>query len=254
MESMRNFLRDHGMVCVLVLCGCAAVATGAWAVNTIRRETVPTPPAAQPDRQEQTLPRQPEPQLTWEDNEWNTGFNVAGRVEHVPENRSGKGSQPGSGSSSGASSAGKPGSDSGKADASADAAAALYGPPVSGSEVQPFSGDELVYNETLADWRTHNGVDYACAIGAAVQAPAAGTVTRVEDGGNWGGVLELTEASGRIWRLCGVAADCKTGDAVTCGQPVGRAAGIACEAAVGTHIHLEVEQDGVYQDPAQLFG
>ena len=43
-----------------------------------------------------------------------------------------------------------------------------------------YSGDELVYSSTLGDWRTHNGVDYACAQDAQVCAPAAGKVTAVD--------------------------------------------------------------------------
>ena len=28
-----------------------------------------------------------------------------------------------------------------------------------GRVLNAFSGDELVYNKTLGDWRTHNGID-----------------------------------------------------------------------------------------------
>ena len=33
--------------------------------------------------------------------------------------------------------------------------------------MQAFSGDELVFNDTMKDWRTHNGMDLAGAAGGA---------------------------------------------------------------------------------------
>lgn len=256
MEKMRDFLRDHGMVCAVVLCACAAVFTGAWAVRTIQHELGrQVPPATeQQKQQEEPAPLSPQTQPEWEENEWNTGFDVAGRAEGIPEERSSNGEHASSGASSGASSVGKPGEKPSESTGPADAGSALYGPPVSGSVVQAFSGDELVYNETLEDWRTHNGTDYACVIGNEVKAPASGKVALVKDSGNWGGMLELVDAENRTWRLYGVVAEVKEGDEVTCGQQVGKVGGIACEAAVGSHVHLEVEQDGKYLDPASIIG
>ena len=37
-----------------------------------------------------------------------------------------------------------------------------------------FSGNELVYSETLGDWRTHNGADYAAPAGQSVCPAKAG--------------------------------------------------------------------------------
>ena len=44
---------------------------------------------------------------------------------------------------------------------------------------QDFS-DKLVYNQTLKQWRTHNGVDFIAAKGAEVMAIFGGTVESVE--------------------------------------------------------------------------
>lgn len=255
MEKMRDFLREHGMVCAVILCACAAVLTGAWAVHTIQKEMGrPVPPETKQEPQDGVLPELPRPGAEWEEKEWNNGLDVAGPAEGVPENRSADGAQDSSALSSGQSSSGDASSEDADSAGSADAAATLYGPPVSGSTVQAFSGDELVYNETLADWRTHNGVDYACALGSEVKAPAAGTVAAVGEQGNWGSALELTDAEGRTWRLCGVVSTLQVGDTVTCGQVVGQVSGITCEATLGSHVHLEVEKDGVYQDPAAIIG
>ena len=251
MERLRSFLHDHGLACAVTLCAFAAVLTGAWAVNTIQKgqRARPAPP---PSQQQEKQPVQPRPDTAWEENKWNTGFDVAGKADKVPEKRDTQPQPPAQQPSSGASSAGKPSKTPEGPVPSPSAAACLYGPPVSGSVIQAFSGDELVYNETLADWRTHNGVDYACALGGAVQAPVSGRVEKVLSTGRWGGTLEIVDGEGRLWRLCGVASQLNAGETVTCGQPVGQASGISCEAALGSHVHLEVEKDGAYTDPAEL--
>ena len=118
-----------------------------------------------------------------------------------------------------------------------------------------YSGDELVYSSTLGDWRTHNGVDYACAQDAQVCAPAAGKVTAVDTDGRWGSVVCIEDSAGRIWRVCGTTDPAvHTGDEVSVGQTLGRAGSIPNECAEETHIHLEVMQGDTYLDPAKLLG
>ncbi len=127
--------------------------------------------------------------------------------------------------------------------------------PVSGRVLNAYSGDELVYSSTLGDWRTHNGVDYACAQDAQVCAPAAGKVTAVDTDGRWGSVVCIEDSAGRIWRVCGTTDPAvHTGDEVSVGQALGRAGSIPNECAEETHIHLEVMQGGTYLDPAKLLG
>ena len=116
-----------------------------------------------------------------------------------------------------------------------------------------YSGDELVYNKTLGDWRTHNGVDYACAQDAQVCAPAAGKVTAAETDGRWGSVVCIEDSAGRTWRVCGTAEPTvQVGDEVSAGQTLGRAGSIPNECGEETHIHLEVMQGAAYLDPAKL--
>ena len=112
-----------------------------------------------------------------------------------------------------------------------------------------------VYNKTLGDWRTHNGVDYACAQDAAVSAPVNGKVTAVETDGRWGGVVSIEDGEGRVWRVCGTAdVQVKAGDTVSTGQTLGRAGNIPNECTEETHVHLEVLEGDKYLDPAKLIG
>lgn len=125
--------------------------------------------------------------------------------------------------------------------------------PVSGRVLNGYSGDELVYNKTLGDWRTHNGIDYACAKDAAVQSPTAGTVVLAGSDGSWGPTVAIKDSAGRVWRLCGVASPAvKEGETVSAGQTLGKVGSVSCECAEESHIHLEVKQDDSYLDPAKL--
>lgn len=126
--------------------------------------------------------------------------------------------------------------------------------PVSGELTAAFSGDELVFNETMQDWRTHNGADLAADEGTAVAAPVSGAVRRVYEDGLWGGVVEIEAADGALVRVCGVGS-VKTADgqSVTAGDEIGAAGEIAAESAGAPHVHVEVLVNEEYVDPQQYF-
>ena len=60
-----------------------------------------------------------------------------------------------------------------------DTAPTFFVRPVSGEVLRDYSGDELVYDRTMGDWRTHNGVDFLAADGALVCAVADGVIEDV---------------------------------------------------------------------------
>ena len=124
--------------------------------------------------------------------------------------------------------------------------------PLDGTTVTVFSVTELMYDETMADWRTHNGIDYAAKAGEAVPAPVAGSVVLAGSDGSWGPTVAIKDDAGRIWRLCGVASPkVKEGDIVAAGQTLGKVGSVGCECAEEDHIHLEVKQGDAYLDPAK---
>lgn len=114
-----------------------------------------------------------------------------------------------------------------------------------------FSGAELVYNETLADWRTHNGADYAVQQGEDVTPVCGGTVTAVTKDALWGTVVEVTDQEERLWRYCGLTDPAVSpGDGVTTATTLGKVGTIPAEAHTADHVHLECLKGDVYQDPA----
>ena len=251
MEHIRNFLRGKGFVLALLACVAAAAAAGVWAVRTIRdqmaedlgekpsqsitgEETFPGADGGlAPDREEQV----------WQQD----AAGAAQSVADLPESSSSGAS---SGAPSGSGSVSEPSELQTESPAASASAGSGYTRPVSGRVLAVWSGDELVYNETLGDWRTHNGADYAAAQDAAVTPVQPGTVTSVSADALWGGVVEVTDAGGLVWRYCGLAdPQVETGDEVSAADTLGKVGDVPAEAHAEAHVHLECLQDGVYRDP-----
>ena len=127
--------------------------------------------------------------------------------------------------------------------------------PVEGEVTQSFTVDELVYNETMGDWRTHNGIDVVSKFGGAVFSPSAGEVKLAQtDDALWGGVVEVQSGDVTL-RFCGLdEVFVKEGDTLVQGDSIGVAGEVPAEAAAGAHLHVECMQGGQYIDPAKLFG
>ena len=124
-----------------------------------------------------------------------------------------------------------------------------------GKAVTPFSGDELVYNATLGDWRTHNGADYTVPEGKAITPAVGGTVTAVRSDLLWGNVVEITDSSDIVWRYCGLRqTQVAQGEKVTQDTTLAVLGSLPAEAHVGSHLHLECLQHGKYLDPAVVMG
>ncbi len=152
-------------------------------------------------------------------------------------------------SSSQASSQSASGASSGSGEPAA-APAPSFARPVPGQTLQAFSGDELIYSETLGDWRTHNGADLAASAGDTVQCAAAGEVTAAQEDARWGGVVEVSCGEVTV-RYAGLALPLtvEQGQQLAAGQALGQVGEIPCESAQETHLHLEVLRGDSYIDP-----
>ena len=259
MEQFRKFLRDKAFALVLTACLLAAAAAGVWAVRTVRNEmkknldAVRSPSSTAPGIDEgiNTSPGVAgEEEAEWQQQ----NAPAANSVANVPKaDSSSGGAASSSGAQSGSGSLREPSALQGASSPASSSAQPAAAPSMPGRVLNAFSGDELVYNKTLGDWRTHNGVDYACTQGAAVAAPVAGKGGSAGAEGNWGTVVVLEDAAGRLWRLCGVADPAvKAGDTVAAGQKLGTVGTVGCECAEESHIHVEVKQGESYLDPAKL--
>ena len=136
---------------------------------------------------------------------------------------------------------------------SAPAAAMLK--PVDGDIIAAFSMDTLVYNATLEDWRTHDGVDISAEAGSGVLAAASGTVADIREDSLLGTTVVLQHSNGYRTTYAGLTPELavKFGQRVESGQLIG-AVGVSAvsEAAAGPHLHFSVSQNGLPVDPAEF--
>ena len=252
MEQIKKFLHGKGFALLLTASLLAAAAAGVWAVRALRAELQKSLEGLDtPGTTQQTAPETEPDWDAQEDTTWQQPVtDAAESAANVPKPASSASS---SGAQSGSGLVHEPSALQGASSPASSSAAPASTQPVSGRVLNAYSGDELVYSSTLGDWRTHNGVDYACAQDAQVCAPAAGKVTAVDTDGRWGSVVCIEDSAGHLWRVCGTAdPTVQTGDEVSVGQILGRAGSIPNECAEETHIHLEVLQGEQYLDPAKL--
>lgn len=124
--------------------------------------------------------------------------------------------------------------------------------PLQGEVVAAFSVDQLLYNETLDDWRTHDGVDIAAAAGDAVLAASAGTVLSVTDDPMMGTTVVIGHSGGYETTYANLQTDplVEEGESVSAGQAIGAVGTTAAaESAQGAHLHFAVTREGEAVDP-----
>lgn len=127
-------------------------------------------------------------------------------------------------------------------------------PPLAdtGNILNPFSGSELVKNETTGSWQTHNGVDYAAEVGAEVCAISSGEITEINTDPLWGVTVTVNHHNGYISKYCGLGTELSVqqGDTVASGSVIGVVGQTAdIESAVPPHLHMELRHNGELIDP-----
>lgn len=127
--------------------------------------------------------------------------------------------------------------------------------PCEGEVIAPCSVDELVFCESMDDWRTHNGLDIAGALGDQVRAAEAGTVSQVYKD-ELLGVVVVVDHGNQISSLYG---NLQSEDFINVGTKVEKGdviggigeAGVL-EANLEPHLHFEVMTNGEYKNPAEM--
>lgn len=123
--------------------------------------------------------------------------------------------------------------------------------PVEGKIIAEFSGDDLVYNEALKDWRAHSGVDFEAKQGSDVLASAAGTVEEVFDS-EMGRCVIIDHRDGfkTMYANLGEDTTLKKGDKVSKGDKVGTTGNTALgDISEGGHLHFEMIKNGENVNP-----
>ena len=124
--------------------------------------------------------------------------------------------------------------------------------PVRGGVEREYSTETLHYDSTMADWRTHDGIDIACDAGTQVIATAGGTVVSVSADDLYGTTVEIDHANGvhSVYANLAEQPTVSEGDVVTMGQTIGSVGQTAlAETNMVPHLHFAMTKDGANVDP-----
>lgn len=124
--------------------------------------------------------------------------------------------------------------------------------PVSNRVLRAFSNNHY-FSDTLGEWVTHNGVDFAAKEGDEVKAAADGEISAIFKDALWGDVIEITHDGNIVTRYCGLTADSVAeGQSVQAGDVIGTISVVPAEVLDPSHLHMEVLVNGTYTDPLTL--
>lgn len=138
---------------------------------------------------------------------------------------------------------------------------ALFVWPLNGATITAFSPDTLIRDETMGDWRTHEGVDLSCELGTEVMATAEGTVDNVRTDDMLGMVVTIQHGGDITSVYANLAEDVAVtaGDEVIAGDVIGTVGATAvAESGLAPHLHFAMYRNGEPLAPseymAQRFG
>ena len=117
-------------------------------------------------------------------------------------------------------------------------------PPVSGEIIKGFSISPI-FDETMGDWRSHGGTDFASGENDEIKSVANGRVSKVISDPNWGYIVEVDCGDFTV-RYCGMLQGTtpKPDTVISQGDIIGRVGKIPCESAQEIHVHMEILKDG----------
>lgn len=126
--------------------------------------------------------------------------------------------------------------------------------PLKGELLKPYSEEELLWDDTMQDWRTHCGIDILSSLGDEVDTSAAGIVSDVMYDEMYGTVVKIEHPNGvtTVYKNLEKSVVSK-GDEVDDGQMIGTVGDKgAFEALEKPHLHFEVIVEDEYKDPLKF--
>ena len=131
-----------------------------------------------------------------------------------------------------------------------------YAFPCSNTIVTKYSDGELIFSETMGDWRAHNGVDLLCSEREKINSIADGTVKSIEEDVLLGICVTIEHSGGVTAKYCGINGKpkVKEKERVQMGQTIGAIGQVPFEADINTHLHLEIYVDDRLVNPEDYLG
>lgn len=124
--------------------------------------------------------------------------------------------------------------------------------PVRGEVITENSTTDLIYDKTMADWRTHAGIDISAEVGTPVLAINGGTVRSITDDDLYGTTVTIDHGDDleSVYSNLATTPTVAIGQEVASGETIGAVGDTAIvESGIVSHLHLEVLSSGVKVDP-----
>lgn len=127
-----------------------------------------------------------------------------------------------------------------------------YSLPLTKEIQREYSPDVPVYDETMADWRVHKGIDFAGKQGAEIKSAGDGVCVRVISDTSWGYIVEIDHGD-FIGRYCGLeqGTTVKAEEKIKKGDIIGKLSVIPCEKNQPPHLHFEAIKEDSCIDPLE---
>ena len=139
--------------------------------------------------------------------------------------------------------------------ASAEPSPEYFVMPVLGEILKDYSDGLVVKNETLSDWRTHDGIDIAAAITTPVKSIADGTVHEINYDDLLGTVVVVKHADEieSYYSNLSEVVNVSVGQALEAGHVIGSVGNSAIsESKTPDHLHFAIKQNGEWKDPLEI--
>lgn len=128
--------------------------------------------------------------------------------------------------------------------------------PADGDVTKKFSGNELVYSDTMNDYRTHSGIDIISEDGTTVVSSESGKITNIENHPLWGTSVYIEHANG--YSTCYKNLSCTLPEGIEVGSYVSKGGiiGVVGSTALveigdNPHLHFEMYVNGSAVDPTE---
>lgn len=128
-----------------------------------------------------------------------------------------------------------------------------YMPVLNATLYKDYYGDELVYNSTLKQWETHNGIDLQVANGSKVYSILDGKIKNIYSNVLEGTVVVVEHADGltSCYGSLSDDIDVEVGDFISRGDEIGSVSSSATsEIDAGAHLHFSMYENDKKIDPA----
>ena len=130
----------------------------------------------------------------------------------------------------------------------------FYKYPIGETVIKGYT-EELVYNETMGDYRSHTAIDFKGDEGTDVYAINDGRVLSVYNDAMLGMTVEIDHGGKLVAKYSGLeVVNVAKGDSVMIGATIGTLGKVPFEASSDCHLHLETRLDGTIVNPLDVMG